>query len=174
MTPRYFSYEEPQATIAEYGQRSLSALDRQFGEGAVPVFADIEGETAGGWLAKPGHYWWAQLFIKVFLGSPWARWTGKTFATPYDEARTGTGANLFANHHRPTRYPLKTYIQKAEVDENPCLTLEYPFPSLMYGLIDDVRQIESGILLGQMHYKFPWSRSRIFIGYFLLCCLERT
>ena len=42
----------------------------------------------------------------------------------------------------------------------------------MYGLIDDVRQIDDGVLLGQMHFRFPWQRSRTFIGYFVLCVIH--
>jgi hypothetical protein len=79
--------------------------------------------------------------------------------------------NLFRNRLWPRRYRLETYIKGAEADHEPCLTLEYPFPSLMYGLIDDVRKIDDGVLLGQMLYKFPWRKGRLFLGYFLLCAL---
>jgi hypothetical protein len=59
----------------------------------------------------------------------------------------------------------------SETDGRQCLVIRYPFGSLMYGLIDEVRQIEDGVFLGQMLYKFPWKRKRIFIGYFVLCAL---
>lgn len=152
---------------------SLSDLDKRFASGIVPLFEDIAGETSGSWLAKPPKdYWWAKWFIKVFLDSPWARWTGKAFFTRFDANHRGKGANLFRNKFRPIRYRLETYIKKTEVDENPCLALEYTFGSIMWGLIDDVRQIDDGILLGQMHYRFAWQKSRTFIGYFLLCTLQ--
>ncbi len=112
------------------------------------------------------------MFIKVFLASPWARWSGKGFFTPFGEQEIGRGANLFQNRFRPVRYKLDTFIKKAEVDDNSCLTLKYPLGSIMYGLIDDVRVIEDGVFLGQMHFKFFWRRSRVFIGYFVLCALK--
>lgn len=168
-----FTQEEAQANIARLGPFSQGDLDSMFREGRVPDFEEIEGRTAGGWLAKPPeHYWWSDLFIKVFLASPWARWSGKGFFTPFGEKKIGRGANLFRNRFRPVRYKLDTFIKKAEVDDNPCLTLRYPFGSIMYGLIDDVRTTEDGVFLGQMHFKFFWRRDRVFIGYFVLCALN--
>ncbi|TIL43296.1 hypothetical protein [Mesorhizobium sp.] len=174
MAARY-SVEESKGIHIRLQRLGLPALDELFRSGKVPNFEDIKGETSGAWLAKPARdYWWADWFIKVFLASPWARWTGKVFLTRFDRKLHGRGANLFSNRIRPVRYRLETFIKRAEVDENDCLTLRYPFGSIMYGLIDDVRQIEDGVLLGQMHYKFPWQRGRIFIGYFVLCVLGKN
>jgi hypothetical protein len=168
-----YSYEEATPIITRLQQHPLSRLDLLFKDAGVPTFEEIEGRTAGGWLARsPKDYWWARLFIKVFLDSPWARWSGKGFFTPFDKEKRGRGANLFRNQFKPIRYPLETYIKVAEVDDNLCLTLEYPFGSLMYGLIDDVRKIEDGVFLGQMQYKFPWQKKRLFLGYFVLCALQ--
>ncbi len=171
--PTRFSPEVAKSIITKYQPYSLEQLDLLFKEGEVPVFSEIVGRTAGGWLARSQQdYWWVNAFIKIFLASPWARWTGKGFFTLFDQQQEGKGANLFDNRIGKIRYPLKTYIKKAEVDENLCLTLEYPFGSIMYGLIDDLRKINQGVFLGQMHYRFPWQKNRLFIGYFLLCALE--
>ena len=145
-----FIHEEAQATITRLGPFSQGELDSMFSEGKVPDYEEIVGKTAGGWLAKPSeNYWWSDLFIKVFLASPWARWSGKGFFTPFGEQEIGRGANLFQNRFRPVRYKLDTFIKKA-----------------------DVRVIEDGVFLGQMHFKFFWRRSRVFIGYFVLCALK--
>lgn len=152
---------------------SVEELGSRFSSGVVPTFSEIRGRTAGEWLAKsPEDYWWAKWFIKVFLDSSWARWTGKGFFTPFGAQQRGRGANLFNNGILPIRYKLATYLKPAEMDGNPCLCLRYPFGSLMYGLIDDVRKIEPGVFLGQMLYKFPWLKQRVFIGYFVLCALK--
>jgi hypothetical protein len=173
MAGRRYSAEECKAIHSRLQTLSLPALDELFRSGKVPKFENIQGKTSGAWLAKPAQdYWWAKWFIQVFLASPWARWTGKVFLTAFDAHRHGRGANLFRNKVRPVRYKLETFIKRAEVDENDCLTLKYPVGSIMYGLIDDIRQIDDGVLLGQMHYRFPWQRSRTFIGYFVLCTLR--
>lgn len=191
MNPKRFTEEEAQAVIAKLGPNTLVELDSRFREGRVPAFEEIEGRTAGGWLAKSREdYWWSNLFIKVFLDSPWARWSGKGFITSFGERKSGgehesggehrsageeklgRGANLFRNRFRPVRYRLDTFIKKAEADDSPCLTLRYPLGSIMYGLIDDVRVIDDGVFLGQMYYKFLWRRHRVFIGYFVLCALK--
>lgn len=167
-----FTEEEARAVHARLAECSLPELDRRFRAGAVPDFADIEGRTAGAWLARsPANYWWANWFTRVFLDSPWARWTGKGFFASHEETGTGRGANLFDNTFRPVRYPLDTFVQPAQMDGQPCLVLRYPFGSLMYGVIDNLRVIEDGVFLGQILYRFPWGRRRRFIGYFVLCAL---
>lgn len=167
-----FSRSEAEARIRELQQLPVERLDVLFVAGTAPQFADVEGATAGGWLAKRRRYWWADLFIKVALDSPWARWSGKGFETPFAEGQTGRGVNLFTNRFLPRRYRLRTYVGHAVFDTKPCLTLEYPFGSVMWGLIDDVRQIEPGVLLGRMEFRFPWEKQRRFLGYFALCALE--
>lgn len=168
-----FTQEEAQAVIQRLMPLTFEDLNSIFRDGEVPSFGEIEGRTAGEWLAKSAkNYWWANVFIKLFLNSPWARWSGKGFFTPFSDIDVvGRGANLFSNRFRPVRYTLDTFIKKAETDNNPCLTLRYPFGSIMYGLIDDVRRIENGVFLGQMHYRFFWRKDRVFIGYFALCAL---
>lgn len=171
-----YTQEQADAIIKRLMPHTVGDLDGLYADAVVPAFEEVQGRTAGAWLAKaPKNYWWSNAFIKVFLNSPWARWSGKGFFTPFGQMESGDwgrGANLFRNRFRPIRYKLDTFVKKAEADDNPCLTLRYPFGSVMYGLIDDVRKIENGVLLGQMHFKFFWRKDRVFIGYFVLCVLE--
>ena len=168
-----FTRQESESVVADLQQNAVDQLDAMFRQGAVPWFNEIEGGTAGAWLAKRTNHWWAQAFIKLVLDSPWGRWSGKGFLTTFDDAARGRGVNLFYNRFFPARYRLKTYVTKAHVDGEACLRLEYPFGSIMWGLIDDVRRIDEGVFLGQMHFRFPWSRQRIDLGYFVLCALRR-
>lgn len=93
----------------------------------------------------------------------------KKFITPFDTEHKGTGVNLFKNKILPQRFRFETYIKESFFDGNPCLTLDYrPYRSLMFGLVDDVRKIEDGILLGQMRFKFSMKDNFTFIGYFAL------
>ncbi len=43
-----------------------------------------------------------------------------------------------------------------QVDGDDCLRLEYPFGSIMWGLIDAVRRIDEGVFLGQVHLSSQW------------------
>ncbi|MEX2446091.1 MAG: hypothetical protein WD734_02040, partial [Dehalococcoidia bacterium] len=95
-------------------------------------------------------------------------WTGKAFVTRFDEDTEGAGVNLFANRWAPLRYQMRTRIQPADRDGRPCLALVYPPGSVMFGLVDDLREIDDGLLLGVMGYLFPWSRRLCFVGYFAL------
>ena len=59
MNPKRFTEEEAQVVIAKLGPNTLVELDSRFREGRVPAFEEIEGRTAGGWLAKSREdYWW--------------------------------------------------------------------------------------------------------------------
>ena len=168
-----FSQEEAEAIHSRMARLSLAELDTLFQDAPPPEFPAIRGNTAGAWLAKPPQdYWWARWFIHVFLDSPWARWSGKGFLTGYQDGARGRGVNLFHNRVRPQRFPMQLYLAPSETDNAPCLVIRYPLGSLMYGLIDEVRQVEDGVFLGRMLYKFPWNKSRLFIGYFVLCALE--
>lgn len=167
-----FSSDEAQEKIKELQERSPAALDQRFEEGGVPTFEEIRGPTAGGWLAEHQQPWWAHLFVRLTLANPLARWTGKGFVIPFGEDRTGSGVNLFDNRVLPLRYQFRTYVRPARYDGDPCLALRYPFGSIMWGLVDDVRRIEEGVFLGRMVYRFPWEWKRRFIGYFVLCALS--
>jgi hypothetical protein len=169
---RSFRQAEAEAIHTRLAKLSLSELDTQFQAATAPEFPAIQGNTAGAWLAKPPQdYWWARWFIRVFLNSPWARWSGKGFRTSYQDGARGKGVNLFRNRFRPQRFPMDLYLAPSETDGASCLVIRYRPGSLMYGLIDEVRQLEEGVFLGQMLFKFPWRRNRLFIGYFVLCAL---
>lgn len=170
---RRFTRAEAAGIIAQLQRATVEELDGRFASGDVPPFAAIAGDTAGGWLARPEPRWWAEAFIRFGLDSPWARWTGKRFITPFDEGPIGSGINLFDNRLLPLRYPFRTYIKHAEFDGRPCFTLEYPFLSAMWGLIDDMRRIEPGVLLGRFEFRFPWQKRRRSLGYFVLVALAR-
>ena len=168
-----FTRQESESVIADLRRLSVDQLDPKFRQGAVPRFNEIEGSTAGDWLAKRAKHWWAQAFIKLVLDSRWGRWSGKGYSTTFDDAARGRGINLFYNRIFPVRYRFKTYVTEAQMDGEPCLRMEYPFGSIMWGLIDDIRRIDEGVFLGQMHFRFPWRRQRIDLGYFVLCALQR-
>ncbi len=169
---RRFERQDAIRIIEEMQHEGIEQLDERFRRGSVPRFAEIEGRTRGGWLARRNRRFWADAFIKVALDSPWARWSGKGFWTSFDGVGTGRGANLFDNRILPTRLRYETFLRRAAFDGRPCLTLRYPVLSPMWGLVDDVRRVEEGVFLGQMLYKFPWEKRRLNLGYFALCALQ--
>src|SRR5574341_385588 len=162
--------------IDKLGKYSFDDLHTLFKEGKIPSFEEIEGETAGSFLAwNPQNPWWIGLFIKILFNSPFARWKGKELITPFEKEQRGKGVNLFQNRILPHRFRFDTYIKQAYLDQNLCLALDYrPYPSLMAGLVDDVRRIEEGVFLGQMHYKFPWKKEFLVLGYFVLCARRQS
>lgn len=174
MDMKRYSDKEAQIIIDKLREHSLSELHSLFEVGKLPLFEELKGETAGSFLAwNPENPFWIQFFMKFLFDSPFARWTGKKFITPFDKEERGEGVNLFQNRVLPQRFRFDTYIKKARMDDNSCLALDYrPYFSLMFGLVDDVRKIEDGVVLGQMHYKFPWRKDFWFLGYFLLCALK--
>ena len=154
--------------IAEMQALSLDELERRFESGQVPTFARVVGPTTGAWLHRETQPWWAAVFVRIALDSPWARWSGKGFVLPFDEAQPGAGMNLFANRVLPLRLQFETRVRNADHDGKPCLALIYPRGSVMRGLIDDVREVADGTLLGHMVYRFPGRRTPHFVGYFTL------
>lgn len=170
-----YSSKKAQIIIAKLKKYSFYDLDLLFKKGSVPLFEEVEGDTVGSFLAwNPKNSRWIQFFVKILFNSPFARWTGKKFFAPFSKEKRGKGINLFQNKIMPRRFRFDTYIKKAYIDQNLCLALDYrSYPSLMFGLVDDVRKIEDGVFLGQMHYKFPWKMESRFLGYFVLCSLEK-
>jgi len=146
-----------------------------FHEGGIPPFREFEGETRGSFLAwNPQNSWLQRLSIKLIFDSFFARWTGKKFLTSFKGEERGRGINLYNNLILLHRFRFDTYIKEAYSDGKPCLALDYgTYPSLMFGLVDDVRKIQDGVLLGQMYYKYPWRKERWFWGYFTLCTLSK-
>lgn len=169
-----YSTEDAQIIIAKLRQYSFDDLHLLFSEGTIPSFEEVEGNTHGSFLAwNPKNPWWNELLIKLLFDNFSARWTGKKFITPFDENRKGKGVNLFQNRIFPHRYRFDTYFEKTRVDQKLGLALDYRHRfSPMFGLVDDVRKIEDGVFLGQMHYKYPWRKEPRFLGYFVLCPLS--
>jgi len=169
-----YSDKEAQVIIAKLRKHSFIELHLLFKAGKAPSFEELEGETAGSFLAwNPQNPHWIKFFIDLLFNSPFACWTGKKFFTPFDKEKRGKGVNLFRNRTLPYRFQFDTYIKKAQIDNNFCLALDYrAYPSLMFGLVDDVRKIEDGVFLGQMFYNFPWEKESWFLGYFVLCAFE--
>jgi len=74
----------------------------------------------------------------------------------------------------PCLFQFDTYIKNAYVDDKPCLALDYrAYRTLAFGLVDEVRKIRDGQVLGRAYNKFPWKKQMWFIGYFVLCPLNK-
>ena len=172
---KYYSAEEAKSILAKLKNSDLDELHSLFGAGTVPLFEEIRGKTLGVFLAwNPANPWLIKFPVRILFDSPIAHWTGKEFLSHFGVGKQGRGVNLFRNRILPHRFKFDTYIKKAYSDQKPCLALDYrPYFSLMAGLVDDVRKINDGVLLGQMYYKFPWKRGLQFLGYFALCALIR-
>ncbi len=170
-----YTENEAKAIIEQFNECSLTDLGAMFNRESTPMFEEFEGETKGAFLSwNPKNSWWLMCLIRICFNSPFARWIGKQFITSFNEEKKGHGVNLFKNKFIPLRFKFDTNIQNAHVDSNSCLVLDYrSYPSLMFGLVDDVRKIQEGVLLGQMYYKFPLRKELWFVGYFVLCALKK-
>ncbi len=162
------------AIIEQFKKSSIDDLDTLFNRETLPLFEELEGETAGAILAlNPGNPWWLKCVIKIAFKSPLERWTGKKFLTSFNEGKKGHGVNLFKSRYFSCLFKFDTYIKNAYVDDKPCLALDYrAFRSLTLGLVDEVRKIKDGQFLGRAYYKFPWKKQMWFVGYFVLCSLD--
>ena len=169
-----YSEAEAMAIIEQLKKCSIDDLDTLFNTEDLPKFEEVEGETAGAILAlNPGNSRWLTCIIKIACKSPLGRWTGKKFITSFNEGKKGYGVNLFKSRYFPCLFTFDTYIKNAYVDEKPCLALDYrAYRSLAFGLVDEVRKIRDGQVLGRAYYKFPWRRQTWFVGYFVLCVLR--
>jgi hypothetical protein len=169
-----YSATEAMAIIEQFKKSSIKDLDTLFNREPLPKFEEIEGETAGAILAlNPGNPWWLKCMIKIAFKSPLGRWTGKKFITPFNEGKKGRGINLFKSRYFPQLFRFDTYVKNAYVDDKPCLALDYrAYRSLAFGLVDEVRKIREGQVLGRAYYKLPWRRQTWFVGYFVLCALD--
>ena len=171
-----YSETEAMTIIEQFKKSSIKDLDTLFNSETLPIFEELEGETAGVILAlNPGNPWWLTCIIKIVFKSPLGRWTGKKFITPFNEGKKGHGVNLFKSRYFPSLFPFDTYTKNAYVDDKPCLALDYrAYHLLTCGLVDEVRKIRDGQVLGKAYYKFPWRRQTWFVGYFVLCSLKRN
>ena len=170
-----YSMTKARVVIEQLGKCSISNLDKLFNVGILPVFEELEGETAGGILAlNPGNPQWLMCMIKIVLKGSLGKWTGKKFLGSFDKGENGSGVNLFKSKFVPCLFKFNTYIKNAYLDDKPCLVLDYrEYRSLTFGLVDNVRKIKDGIVLGQAYYKFPWRKQMWFVGYFVLCALSK-
>ncbi len=170
-----YSVSEAIVNIEQLKKCSINDLDTLFNTEALPEFEELEGETTGAILAlNPENPRWLKCVIKIVFKSPLGQWTGKKFITPFNEVKKGHGINLFKSKHFPRLFRFDTYIKNAYADDKPCLALDYrAYHSLTFGLVDDVRRIRDGQVLGRAYYKFPWRREIWFVGYFVLCALNK-
>lgn len=170
-----YSLEDAQTIITKLKRDTFDDLNRKFKEGKAPLFDEIEGETAGSFLAwNPQAPWWSKPLTLISFDNPSSRWTGKMFITPFSEGKTGGGLNLFQNRIKPRRFPFLTRIEKAVSDQKPCLTLDYArFPGTLFSTHDEVRRIDDGVFLGQGYSKLPWDKERFLLTYFVVCALGK-
>ena len=169
-----YSEREASSIIEQFKKSSIDDLDMLFNREALPGFEALEGDTAGAILAlNPENPWWLKCVIKIAFKSPLRQWTGKKFITSFNEGKEGHGINLFKSRYFPQLFRFDTYIKNAYVDDKPCLALDYrSYHLLIFGLVDELREIREGIILGRAYYKFPWRRQIWFVGYFVLCVLD--
>ncbi len=169
-----YSVSEARVVIEQFRKCSVSDLDALFDAGTLPIFDELEGETAGAILAlNPKNPWWLMCVIKIVFKTPLGQWTGKRFLTSFDKEKNGYGVNLFKNNLSPGLFKFDTYVKNAYADDKPCLALDYRrHHPLTSGLVDNVRKIKDGVVLGQAYYKFPWRKQMWFTGYFVLCALR--
>ncbi len=171
-----YSETEAMAIIEQFKKSSINDLDTLFNRETLPIFEELKGETAGAILAlNPENPWWLTCIIKITFKSPLGRWTGKKFITPFNNEQKGHGVNLFKSKCFTHLFKFDTYVKNAYVGAKPCLALDYRgYRSLTFGLVDEVRKIRDGLVLGRAYYKFPWKKQMWFVGYFVLCSLKRN
>ncbi len=171
-----YSETEAIAIIEQLKKCSIDDLDALFNRETLPLFEELEGDTAGAILTlNPENPWWLTCVIKITFKSPLKRWAGKRFITPFNNEIKGHGINLFKSRYSSCLFKFDTYIKNAYVDDKPCLALDYrAHRSLTFGLVDEVRKIREGQVLGRAYYKFPWEKQMWFVGYFVLCSLKRN
>ncbi len=170
-----YSETEAVAITKQLKKCSIGDLDTLFNRETLPLFEELEGDTAGAILAmNPENPWWLTCVIKIVFKSPLGQWTGKKFLTPFNNEKKGHGINLFKSRYFPQLFKFDTYIKNAYVDEKPCLALDYrAYHLLTFGLVDEARKCKDGQVLGRAYYKFPWRRQTWFVGYFVLCALNK-
>jgi hypothetical protein len=75
-----YSLEDAEAIFAKFKEYSFDDLHKIFREGKAPSFDEIEGDTAGCFLAlNPKVWWWKKAALVITFDNPLARWTGKRF-----------------------------------------------------------------------------------------------
>ncbi len=167
---RGYMEKEAEEILSELDSRSMKELETLFKEGDVPSYEDVKGETLGrfiGWNEE--NSWLVDVLVKLLFESPLGRWTGKEFSESFEEKERGCGMNLFDNMLFPKRFPFDTYVTEANLDSKPSMSLDYrPYLSLMSRLVDYVKLIRPGVVLGRMHYRYPFQKETTFLGFFSL------
>lgn len=173
-TIKRHSSEDAEAIIDKLKIKSFEDLCSLFKEGTLPSFYGIEGDTTGSLLSwDPETPWWVKVPGVILFENPLARWAGKRYMTPFDEVKRGKGINLFRNRFLPRRFRFVTSIQKALVDQKPCLVLDYVYlPLSLFSTRDEIREIDAGVFLGHGYLKLPWGKERYLLRYFAICALK--
>ena len=153
----------PKHRFEDLRQRTFDELETYFHQGTAPTLQEMTGDTDGQFLAwRPGSGW----PMKVIVWFLFRKWLGKRFHQSKPDTSSSEGINLFQGGS--LRYAFRTYVCPGRTDGAPCLRLDYSIDGLMRGLVDDVRTIDGGLVLGQIHYRFFWQKEPIFYLYFAL------
>lgn len=164
---------EAQAIIARLKEYTFDDLHKLFSDAKTPCFEEIEGDTAGSYLAwNPKTSSSRKLDTRLGYEMPFSRWTGTRFITRFDEDTRGKGIHLVQNRILRRRFPFYTCIKESKFDQNPCLAVDYPFITFMIGTTHELRKIEDGVFIGQWYNKFPWGKKHSLLTYFVLCALR--
>lgn len=171
-----YSRQDAEAILAGFQRYSFDALHPIFKEGKAPTFEEVEGDTAGSVLAwNPKVRGWRRFVLRTSLDNPLAHWAGKRFMTTFDEGRRGRARNLLRSRFISSAIYFDTYIKAALSDGAPCLAADHcHFPVSIVGMVDDLRKVDDGILLGQNYHKLPWDKQHTFAFYFVICALEKA
>ena len=138
------------------GLDELSTLDGEqcltlYRGGRTPQVADLDGDLIGRMLIVP----WAPSFLAAPLRA-WARsrafpWRGKTFHSIAPDR--GVGINRVFGDTNPRRwFRFDTYVGPSRAGEFDALQLDYDNPGnpfFIRAIKDEVREVESGLWLGQ-------------------------
>ena len=174
MEVQRYSEEEAQAIMDRLQKLSCDDLHELFKQGRAPTFKEIAGACPGMALAANPEATWGKKVWEVFYGdNPLARWSGMEFITPFDTDRIGTGINIYGNRIWNRRFKFETFITKAVFDQEPCLRINYRFPSFQTSGFDDARMIEDGVLLAQGCTRYPWKPNPIFVFYWVTVAVEQ-
>jgi hypothetical protein len=169
--------DEAKAIMHRLQKCSLDELDCMFQQGRVPVFSEIAGRNPGVELAwnprTPGinkMSWW------VVGDGYFSRWSGMEFIKPFDGDKRGDGFNLYRNRYWKRRFRFETYVAEAVADNDPCLRINYRFPSPQTAGFDDARMTEDGVLLARAYAKTDQSfrRNPLFMFYWVTVSVEQA
>jgi hypothetical protein len=177
MTAKRHSETEAKAIMDRLRECSLDELDSMFQQGRVPTFPEIAGRNLGielAWNPRAPRInkmtWW------VVGDGYFSRWSGMEFIKPFDDDKRGDGFNLYRNRYWKRRFRFETYVAEAVSDNDPCLRINYRFPSPQTAGFDDARMTEDGVLLARAYAKtdqrFRWNP--LFMFYWVTVSVEQA